>query len=109
MKFSLATLAALASSVLTSAVPKESKVSYDGYKAFRISTHNQADAIKAKIASLAAVPFNLNTDEHLDVAIPPKEVQAFEALGLDAAVLTEDLGADIATEGAFGTYESSEF
>jgi carboxypeptidase A4 len=102
----LAIVIYLAPLAVASAVPKlERTITYDGYKAFRISTHHDAAIIKKKLSPLAAVPFNLNTDEHLDVAIPPEEVTAFEALGLETEVIHENLGADIAEEGTFAPYE----
>ncbi|KAK3313606.1 hypothetical protein B0H66DRAFT_577562 [Apodospora peruviana] len=91
---------------LAAAAPKlEKKVSYDGYKVFRISTHHDGAIIKEKLAPFAAVPFNLNTEEHLDVAIPPQDLAAFKALNLETEVLHENLGADIAEEGKFAAYD----
>ncbi|KAK3352411.1 zinc carboxypeptidase [Lasiosphaeria hispida] len=103
MKLSVILLAPLA---LAAAVPKqESKITYDGYKAFRISTEHDAATVQEKLAGLAVVPFNFNTDEHLDIAIAPEDVAAFEALDLKAEVMHEDLGADIAKEETFSAYE----
>jgi carboxypeptidase A4 len=105
MKFRLA-LALFVSWDLASAVPRpERKITYDGYKAFRISTHHDAASVKQKLAPLAAVPFNLDTDEHLDVAISPEAIAAFEALGFETEVMHEDLGADIVEEGTFAPYD----
>ncbi|KAK3373218.1 hypothetical protein B0T24DRAFT_253180 [Lasiosphaeria ovina] len=106
MKLSSAVIGLLATLALGASVPKlEKKITYSGYRAFRIATHHDAALIKAKLAPLAAVPFNLDTSVHLDVAIPPEEIAAFEALGLETEVLHKDLGADIAAEGKFGTYD----
>ncbi|KAK3681133.1 hypothetical protein B0T22DRAFT_502587 [Podospora appendiculata] len=91
---------------LAGAVPKgESKITYGGYKAFRVATHNNPAAIKEKISKLSAVTYNIDNREHLDVAVPPQEIAAFEALKLEASVLHEDLGADIAKEGTVAAYE----
>ena len=91
---------------LASAVPKlERKITYDGYKVYRIATHHDAKSVKSKLASFAAVPFNHNTNEHLDVAIPGGEIAAFEALGFETEVMHEDLGADIREEGAYAAYQ----
>lgn len=87
--------------------PLEKKITYDGFKAFRIATHNDAASIKSKIANIAAIPFNLDNSEHLDVAIPADDISKFEKLGLETTVLHEDLGADIAEEGTFAPYEST--
>ncbi|GAB1314695.1 hypothetical protein MFIFM68171_04905 [Madurella fahalii] len=68
---------------LAAAVPKtDSKISYNGYKAYRIATGQDATSIKNKLAK-----------------------SAFEALGLRTEVMSEDLGVDIAQEGAFAPYE----
>ncbi|KAK1752048.1 putative carboxypeptidase precursor [Echria macrotheca] len=110
MKVSGLTAALLlgATGALASATPKVGKVSYDGYKAYRIATSGKdAAAIKDKLASFAAVQFNFDTQEHLDVAIAPEEVSAFEALSLPTTIMSEDLGAEIATEGNFGVYEKN--
>ncbi|KAF9873081.1 zinc carboxypeptidase a [Colletotrichum karsti] len=87
--------------------PLEKRITYDGFKAFRIATHNDPASIKAKIANIAAIPFNLDNSEHLDVAIPAEDVSKFEKLGLETQILHEDLGADIAEEGVFAPYESN--
>ncbi|KAK0715334.1 hypothetical protein B0H67DRAFT_239081 [Lasiosphaeris hirsuta] len=103
MKLSVILLAPL---VLATAVPKqERKITYDGYKAFRISTEHDAAAVKEKLAGLSVVPFNFNTEEHLDIAIAPEDITAFEALNLTAEVMHEDLGADIAKHETFSAYE----
>ncbi len=109
MKFLSAAALLVAPLALAGAVPKlERKINYDGYKVYRISTHHEAESIKSKLASFAAVPFNRNTDEHLDVAIPGGEVAAFEALGFETEVMHEDLGADIREEGTFAAYEGEQ-
>ena len=107
MKLSLA-VALLAPVALASAVPKvDRKVSYNGYKAYRVSTGSLAQIVKDKIAAFSTVQFNFGTSEHLDVAIAPGDVAAFEALNFNTTIMSEDLGAEIATEGQFGVYEKS--
>lgn len=76
------------------------RVNYDGYRVFRVSTHHDADAIQDQIKTFTTIPFNLDVSEHLDVAVAPKDVAAFEALNLDTEILHEDLGADIIDESA---------
>lgn len=105
MKFSAAALL-LAPVALAAGVPKVGGKSYDGYKAYRISTEHDVASVKDKIAPFSAVQFNYDTQEHLDVAIAPEDVAAFEALDLTTRVMSEDLGAEFAEEGKFGTYES---
>ena len=96
----------LAPLALAKAVPKDRAISYDGWKAVRIATHNDAAAIKRKLAGFDTRAFNFDNGEKLDVAIAPEDIDKFEALGLDVTqILHEDLGADIATEGELGSYE----
>ncbi|KAK4223334.1 hypothetical protein QBC38DRAFT_53124 [Podospora fimiseda] len=102
----LATFLLVVPLALASAVPKERKQTYNGYKTYKIATHNNPAEVRAKIAKFAAIPFNTRDDVHLDVAVPPEEIAAFEALGLETTVLSEDLGADIAEEGPLVAYES---
>ncbi|KAK0627919.1 hypothetical protein B0T14DRAFT_513544 [Immersiella caudata] len=98
-----------ATSALGARVPgANSKITYDGYKAFRIHTGENEALVKSKVATLKeTINFNMDTAEHLDVVVPPKEVEAFVALGLDSVVIHEDLGADIRAEGDFAPYESA--
>jgi len=107
MKFSAAAALLVAPlAALAGAVPKvERKITYDGYKAYRIATHRDAKSVTDKLAPLAVVPYNQNTDDHVDVVIPPGTIAAFEALGFKAEVLHEDLGADIRAEGVFAPYQ----
>lgn len=106
MKFLAALSLVLPLASAAAVAPLEKKITYDGFKAFRISTHNDPASIKKKIANIAAIPFNLDNSEHLDVAIPAGDVSKFEELGLETSILHEDLGADIAEEGTFAPYKS---
>lgn len=76
------------------------KVDYDGYRVFRVATHHDASAVQDQIESFTTVLLNLDTSKHLDVAVAPEDVAAFEALDLETEVLHEDLGADITGESA---------
>ncbi|KAJ2907190.1 Metallocarboxypeptidase A-like protein [Zalerion maritima] len=75
-------------------------VTYDGYKVFRVPTHQDLEAVKGRISTLNTVSLNLDNKEHLDIAVAPADVTAFEDLGLKTEVLHKDLGADIAVEAA---------
>ena len=91
---------------LATAVPRlNRRVAYDGFKAFRIETDDTA-AVEEQLSRLSVVHYNLNA-AHIDVAVAPQDVPAFEALELKTEVIHEDLGADIAGEGVFGSYEGS--
>ncbi|KAM5356717.1 hypothetical protein ACJ41O_003363 [Fusarium nematophilum] len=86
------------------------RVSYDGYKAFSISVSDNLDQIKDKLSSLDVVSLECEEGhpEHFDVAVSPDSLSDFEALNLEASVLSEDLGADFAVEGAFEDYPETE-
>lgn len=78
--------------------PREEKVSYDGFKVFRINTGDELVPIQEKLSTFDLQPWNIDFSQHMDVAVPPAQVEGFEALGLGATVMHEDLGADIAAE-----------
>jgi len=107
MKFfsSLLLAAPLATALL---LDRNGKVVYDGYKVFRVPApeDNGVEAFDAQIADLEGLEISHN-GEHFDVAIPPASLDAFGALNLDAQVLTEDLGALIASEGEVEEYEGA--
>ncbi|KAF6820090.1 Metallocarboxypeptidase A-like protein-like protein 1 [Colletotrichum plurivorum] len=107
MKLLAALSLALPLASAAAVTPLEKKITYDGFKAFRIATHNDPATVKQRIAGIAVIPFNLDNSEHLDVAVPAGDISKFEKLGLETTVLHEDLGADIAEEGAFEPYEST--
>ena len=95
----------LAASVLglgavVSALPgPEIPVSYDGHHVYRIqaSTPRDIEAIEHRFARYPSV----HSAEALELVIPPGDVASFEeALGLDATLLSIDLGAQIRAESA---------
>lgn len=109
------TVAALLGPVLASAWPsssrmdvrmpaEEEKITYDGFKVFRVATHHDPAEVKNKVASLQAISLNMDDEEHLDLAVAPTDVQAFEELGLETAVMHEDLGADIRAQMEYAEY-----
>jgi hypothetical protein len=88
---------------LTSAgvIPRDGEaVSYDGYKVFRIATGDSLAAIEESLAPLALEPWNRDVTRHMDVMLAPDQLEEFVALDLNATVMHEDLGADIAAESA---------
>lgn len=95
----------LASSVLLAvaasiAVPKSDFISYDGYKVFRVKTRGQLESMREKLSSFSYEEWGGKELTHLDVAIPPEELAAFESLGLDSHCMHQDLGASIKQESA---------
>ncbi|EEY22980.1 carboxypeptidase A4 [Verticillium alfalfae VaMs.102] len=98
-----------ASTIIAATLPlAAAKVSYDGFKAFSIDSHDNFDAVEASLAGLNYVSLSCQDDhDHLDVAIAPEDLAAFEALNLDAKVTFEDFGAELAAEGEFESYTVS--
>ncbi|CRK32047.1 hypothetical protein BN1723_015601 [Verticillium longisporum] len=98
-----------ASTIIAAALPlAAAKVSYDGFKAFSIDSHDNFDAAEASLAGLNYVSLSCQDDhDHLDVAIAPEDLAAFEALNLDAKVTFEDFGAELAAEGEFESYTAT--
>jgi murein tripeptide amidase MpaA len=105
---SLTLLSAFFASALA-AVIQPQKVSYDGYKVFRLSVeNNNIDRINDIVDRL-----NLQTwkpakkaGSFADLVVHPSQLEAFnkEAFGLKPIVLHEDLGASIAEESNFQPY-----
>lgn len=85
------------------------RVSYDGYKAFRVMAGENIDQIRDQLSPFDSVSLGCEEghSDHLDIAIPPQSISDFEALDLQATVISDDLGADFAIEGAFEPYISS--
>lgn len=82
------------------------RVSYDGYKAYTIDSHSSYEAVEEALKGLDWVNLACADDhDHLDVAVGPDSIAAFEALGLDFKVTNEDFGADIAKEANFKKYK----
>jgi hypothetical protein len=81
------------------------KVSYDGYKAFHIDAPEDFDDVEAKLEDIKYVSMACESNHRgFDIAVAPDSLAAFEDLGLKVDVLHEDLGADIALEGALAPY-----
>ncbi|KAI1409469.1 hypothetical protein F5Y13DRAFT_90757 [Hypoxylon sp. FL1857] len=87
---------------------RRGKVVYDGYKIFRVVPGIDAATFETHLESLEAVDLTHNHghigEEHFDIAVPPENLPAFEALNFTSEVLSEDLGADIALEGELAEY-----
>ena len=74
--------------------PRAEKVSYDGYRVYRVAINGAPTVIEQKLKSFHTI----HTRGHLEVAISPTEVDNFEGLGLEAELINNDLGRDIAVE-----------
>jgi len=98
MKQSLAYLPFFLTTVISAALPLPGRVSYDGYKVFRIKTGQQFSVVNHQIASLGLEPWNEDIIRHVDVAVPPEKLTAFNMLNLDHSVMIRDLGHAISRE-----------
>uniref|UniRef100_A0A0B7K461 Carboxypeptidase M14A n=1 Tax=Bionectria ochroleuca TaxID=29856 RepID=A0A0B7K461_BIOOC len=84
------------------------KVSYDGYKAFRIDDQLDYAGVQKALSGMSFISLSVeNARKGVEIAVAPESIKAFEALGLNTHVVHEDLGADIALEGQFKPYRAS--
>ena len=82
------------------------KVSYNGYKAFRIDTHGTYEAVEDALANITYVSLSCeNNRKTLEVAVSPDSLKDFQDLQLSTTVISEDLGVEIASEGELKPYK----
>jgi carboxypeptidase A4 len=80
-------------------IPRDTQpVSYNGYKVFRIETGDSLASVEEVLAPLALEPWNRDVTRHMDIMLAPDQLDSFTALDLNATVMHEDLGCDIAAE-----------
>ncbi len=101
-------VAALLSASLAAAT---GRVSYDGYKVFRVSfADEQADTVREVVSRLSLTTWKgaPRAGRPSDIVVPPAQVAAFEAEaashGFSLHTMHQDLGASIATESDFHVY-----
>lgn len=78
---------------------------YHGYKVFRLNTglETGSDFLEDCLSGFDYNIYDSDSLGNLSVAIAPDNVTAFQALGLHASVLHDNLGADIDAESESGT------
>ncbi|KAJ4290567.1 hypothetical protein N0V90_010784 [Kalmusia sp. IMI 367209] len=107
MKFFAISLATLG---LASAAAVDSKVSYDGWKVFRVTVGENSAKLSSVMEKLQLSTWKgkVATSKVVDVVVPPAHVLEFQAStqGYNTLVMHEDLGASIAQEEVFETYAS---
>ena len=100
--------ACLASLTLVSALAAPKKVSYDGWKTYRVKVGADRAKVKDVVSSLQLGTWkgSVDSSEIVDVVVPPAQLQQFEAAAqsLNAQVMHDDLGASIAEESSFSVY-----
>ncbi len=74
------------------AISESSPLSYDGWKVLRVKT-GHTHGIQDKLLSSSSVVWSHDTSKHIDLAISPDQLDAFERLGLEYDCMHEDLGA----------------
>ena len=103
-----AAVAAFVAAASAAAVPA-TPVSYDGYKVFRVPVGKSAAPIDAiiKKLELETWEYTRQPGSFADLVVSPDKLKLFErqAANLGAVVMHEDLGASIAEESAFTTFD----
>jgi murein tripeptide amidase MpaA len=105
MKFCLSALALAATAAAVTGPSPEDVVNYDGHHIYRISAGSPQEVEELE-ERFSHYP-NGHARGAIEVVVPPREVRSFEALGLDAVLLSRDLGAQIRAESAPSSYRRS--
>lgn len=103
MKFCVSTLALAAVAAASGlATELEPVVSYDGHHIYRISANSpqEIEEIEARFAHYPSA----HARSAIEIVVPPHDVRAFEEMGLNARLLSKDLGAQIRAESAPSNY-----
>lgn len=81
------------------AVPHSEYVSYHGYRVFRVKTREKLASVQRKLSALSLDEWwNHDIERHIDVVVPPDQLAAFKALGVDYTTMHENLGNSIVAE-----------
>ncbi|KAF1996328.1 hypothetical protein P154DRAFT_472733 [Amniculicola lignicola CBS 123094] len=92
-------LSSLAISLVAGAIVRSPNAEpYDGYQVLRVKTGHHLKAVKEKLSTLSFEKWNHDIDRYIDICLPPDQVGAFEALGLDYHTMHENLGQSIDSE-----------
>ena len=83
---------------LSSSVAAIAPVSYDGYKVARVKTQGRLASVQEQLAFLSYDEWERSKSSHIDIALHPDHLNAFNELGLEYSTMHEDLGASIAAE-----------
>ncbi len=90
------------------AAVQPAKVSYDGYKVFRVSVGDEVDKVKNLVSNLGLSTWKgaPRANAMADIVVPPHQLDAFnsEVENMQLITMHEDLGASISEEAKFGVY-----
>lgn len=90
--------------------PRPAKLSYDGYKVFRVSVGRDVARVNDIVSHLGLTTWKgaPRAGAFADIVVPPTQLAGFhdEVAGLNVSTMHEDLGASIAEESAFHPYAS---
>lgn len=107
--FALSSCFALSTAVVVQNRPQ--RVSYDGYKVFRVSVGKEVAKVNDIVSSLGLTTWKgaPRAGAFADIVVPPTKLEAFadKVVGMDATTMHEDLGASISEESAFQVYAST--
>lgn len=84
--------------------PRGEFVSYSGYKVVHVERRSDGPDVLDTLSGLNTVDLSHEQTGHVDLAIAPEDFDAFKALGVRHDVVHEDLGAELAREGALTPY-----
>ncbi|KAF1998949.1 hypothetical protein P154DRAFT_535833 [Amniculicola lignicola CBS 123094] len=101
----------LALTSLTSAALVQRKVSYDGFKVYRINVGENRDQLAKVVSSLKLATWKgkVATSDVVDLMVGPTQIEAFEksTVELDTKLMHDDLGLSIAQEQDFPVYAAA--
>ncbi|KAH8899090.1 zinc carboxypeptidase [Thozetella sp. PMI_491] len=110
MKASTSLLLSLPCFAAAAAV-QQAKVSYDGYKVFRVAVGDEVAKVNGIVEKLGLTTWKgaPRANAMADIVVPPAQLEAFNAeIGdMQSITMHEDLGASIAEESNFGVYAAA--
>ncbi|KAF2834332.1 zinc carboxypeptidase A [Patellaria atrata CBS 101060] len=94
----------LLSLALATAIPRDAKVDYNGYKVLRIELPKDVVGVEAQINDLAAHILNPGKGKQLDVVVSPDNIDSITELAVNSTIIADDIGEAFAEEGEFASY-----
>ncbi|KJZ70245.1 hypothetical protein HIM_10359 [Hirsutella minnesotensis 3608] len=105
---SFTVLSSLLAAALAAVMPTPTRISYDGYKVFRVPVRTQTSHVNDVVEKLGLSFWQPASRKgaFADIQVPPGQLDAFhrEMQGLELITMHEDLGKAIAAETAYEIY-----